>query len=236
MSDLQRSLQNGAQPGSAFRNQGGDRRWAPPGHTAGEYPNLSMYYLPIPCMHCSDPPCLPSCPTEAIYQRQDGIVLIDDESCNGCQECLHACPYNVLVYDSGKGKVWKCTLCAHRVDQRLEPFCVLCCEMEAIFFGDISDPSTQVSQLADQRKAYVLRPETRDKASSQLLPAQISSQIAHAVRFSLTSRRVSIHRGLSERFPITQSTSYGREPFCQFGKSRHVFQNEVLLKRGCRKA
>jgi Fe-S-cluster-containing dehydrogenase component len=28
----------------------------------------------------------------------------------------------VLVYDSGKGKVWKCTLCAHRVDQRLEPF------------------------------------------------------------------------------------------------------------------
>jgi len=138
---------------------GGPHRDTP----AGEYPNLSMYYLPIPCMHCSQPPCLPSCPTEAIYQRQDRIVLIDEEKCNGCQQCLEACPYGVLVYDPQKDKAWKCTLCAHRVDQGLEPFCVLCCEMEAIFFGDISNPSAQISQLAEKRKAYVLRPESGAK-------------------------------------------------------------------------
>ncbi len=91
---------------------------------AGKYPNLSMYYLPVPCMHCSEPPCLPSCPTEAIYRRQDGIVLIDEEEWNGCQQCLEACPYDMLAYDPEKDKVWKCTLCAHRVDQGLEPFCV----------------------------------------------------------------------------------------------------------------
>ena len=148
---------------------GGPHRDTP----AGEYPNLSMYYLPIPCMHCSDPPCLPSCPTEAIYQRQDGIVLIDDERCSGCQECLDACPYNVLVYDSEKGKVWKCTLCAHRVDQRLEPFCVLCCEMEAIFFGDITNPSTQISQLAEEREAYALRPESGTKPAVRYCPPRV---------------------------------------------------------------
>jgi len=148
---------------------GGPHRDTP----AGEYPNLSMYYLPIPCMHCGDPSCLPSCPTEAIYQRQDGIVLIDDERCNGCQECLDACPYNALVYDSEKGKVWKCTLCAHRVDQWLEPFCVLCCEMEAIFFGDISNPSTQISQLAEERKAYVLRPESGTKPAVRYCPPRV---------------------------------------------------------------
>lgn len=126
---------------------------------SGEYPNLSMYYLPVPCMHCNEPPCMPSCPTEAIYQRQDGIVLIDDEKCNGCQQCLEACPYDVLAYDPERDKVWKCTLCHHRVDQGLEPFCVLCCEMEAIFFGDIGDPSSQASQLIDRREAYVLKPE-----------------------------------------------------------------------------
>ena len=144
-------MENGLDMVSGIRVEtvGGPQRDTP----AGKYPNLSMYYLPIPCMHCSDPPCLPSCPTEAIYQRQDGIVLIDNEKCNGCLECLDACPYNALLYNSAKDKAWKCTLCFHRVDQRLEPFCVLCCEIEAIFFGDISDPSNQVSQLADQRKA-----------------------------------------------------------------------------------
>jgi len=148
---------------------GGPRRDTP----TGEYPNLSMYFLPVPCMHCNEPPCVPSCPTEAIYQRQDGIVLIDDEKCNGCQECLQACPYDVLVYDPEKDKVWKCTLCAHRVDQGLEPFCVLCCGMESMFFGDISDPLTQVSQRAKQRKAYVLRPESGAKPAVSYCPPRV---------------------------------------------------------------
>jgi Fe-S-cluster-containing dehydrogenase component len=145
---------------------GGPHRDTP----TGEYPNLSMYYLPIPCMHCSQPPCLPSCPTEAIYQRQDRIVLIDEEKCNGCQQCIEACPYGVLVYDAQKDKAWKCNLCAHRVDQGLEPFCVLCCEMEAIFFGDISDPSAQISKLAEKRKAYVLQPESGAEPAVRYCP------------------------------------------------------------------
>ncbi len=45
----------------------------------GDYPNLSQYYLPSPCMHCARPPCVDSCPTDAIYRRQDGIVLIKAE-------------------------------------------------------------------------------------------------------------------------------------------------------------
>ncbi|MBM4462872.1 MAG: 4Fe-4S dicluster domain-containing protein [Chloroflexi bacterium] len=145
---------------------GGPHRDTP----AGEYPNLSMYYLPVLCMHCSQPPCLPSCPTEAIYQRKDGIVLIDEEKCNGCQECLEACPYGVLVYDTQKNKAWKCNLCAHRVDEGLEPFCVLCCETEAMFFGDISDPSAQLSQLARKRKAYALQPESGAEPAVRYCP------------------------------------------------------------------
>ena len=125
----------------------------------GSYPGLSMYYLPTPCMHCGEAPCIPSCPTEAIYQRRDGIVLINEELCNGCEQCLEVCPYGVLVYVPEKDSVWKCTLCYHRVDQGLEPFCALCCEMEAIFFGDVGDASSRVSDLISQREAYVLKPE-----------------------------------------------------------------------------
>lgn len=139
---------------------------------SGEYPNFTMYYLPVPCMHCSEPPCLPACPSDAIYRRQDGIVLIDEEKCDGCQQCLEACPYDALAYDAEKDKVWKCTLCAHRVDEGIEPFCVSCCEMEAMFFGDIDDPTSHISQLAESKKAYVLKPEIGTGPAMRYIPTR----------------------------------------------------------------
>ena len=45
----------------------------------GEIPNLSMYYLPVLCNHCEKPRCQESCPVEAIVQRPDGIVFIDQQ-------------------------------------------------------------------------------------------------------------------------------------------------------------
>lgn len=126
---------------------------------AGQYPNFSMSYLPIPCMHCNMPSCIPACPTEAIYRRQDGIVLIDEDKCDGCLICQEACPYGVLGYNAKTNKVWKCTLCAHRIDEGIEPFCVTCCEMEAMFFGDIADSASQASRWADQRGVYVYKSE-----------------------------------------------------------------------------
>jgi molybdopterin-containing oxidoreductase family iron-sulfur binding subunit len=132
-----------------------------PDTPAGEYPELRMYYLPVACMHCDQPPCRDACPPEAIYQRQDGIVLIDEEKCDGCQACLPACPYDALVYDTDRNIVRKCNLCAERLDDGFEPFCALCCGPEAIFYGNIADPNSKVSQLASDRKAYILKPESK---------------------------------------------------------------------------
>jgi len=126
---------------------------------SGTYPNFSMHYLPIPCMHCAEPPCIPACPAEAIYRRQDGIVLVDEAKCDGCLMCIDACLYGVLTHNTKTSTIWKCTLCAHRIDDGEVPFCVDCCEMEAMFFGDINDPSTQVSQWAEKRNAYLYKPE-----------------------------------------------------------------------------
>ena len=139
----------------------------------GTYPDLCMHYFPILCMHCDEPPCVASCPTEAIYKRQDGIMLLDEEKCNGCQVCLEACPYDVLVYCPAKDKVWKCTLCAHRLDQGLQPFCVLCCEMEAMVCGDLGDPSSQISKLKDQNKAFTFKPELETKPAIYYSPLKV---------------------------------------------------------------
>ncbi len=46
----------------------------------GKYPRPMMYWRPITCMHCQNPPCLGACPQQAIYRRQDGIVLIEEAS------------------------------------------------------------------------------------------------------------------------------------------------------------
>jgi molybdopterin-containing oxidoreductase family iron-sulfur binding subunit len=113
----------------------------------------------FPCMHCAKPPCVDACPLEAIYKREDGIVLVDEEKCNGCQACIPACPYDALIYNPERDIVQKCSLCAQRIDQGLEPFCVLCCETEAMFFGDLDDPASEVSQIILRKGAYILHPE-----------------------------------------------------------------------------
>ena len=126
---------------------------------SGEFPDVKMHYLPKLCMHCAKPPCIDACPPGAIYKRDDGIVLIDADKCDGCEACIPACPYGVLNFDSEKNLATKCTLCAHRVEEGLEPFCVICCETEAMYFGDIADPESPLSKLIAARNAYVLQPE-----------------------------------------------------------------------------
>ncbi len=150
-------LENGIEEGSWINVQtiGGPHRDTP----SGEHPELRMHFLPILCMHCAQPPCLDACPLDAISKREDGIVLVDEEQCDGCQACVSACPYDALVLDDDRNVVRKCTLCAHRVDEGLDPFCVVCCETEAMYFGDLDDSSSAVAQIVARRKAEVLKPE-----------------------------------------------------------------------------
>ena len=53
---------------------------------------LIVYYIvPGKCSKlCSA--CVGSCPTEAIYTRDDGLKAIDQEKCVKCDNCLKACP------------------------------------------------------------------------------------------------------------------------------------------------
>ena len=138
--------------------------------TKGQFPELTMYYLPVTCMHCQDPPCVDACPTDAIYQRDDGVVILNTSKCNGCQVCLTACPYGAILWVETSNVAAKCHLCASRIEQGLKPFCVLCCESEAIHFGDLSDSGSEVSQLIAQRSAYTLKPEEKTKPAVYYLP------------------------------------------------------------------
>ncbi|MBW2409717.1 MAG: 4Fe-4S dicluster domain-containing protein [Deltaproteobacteria bacterium] len=122
----------------------------------GQYPHLKMHFLKNVCQHCDNPPCAEACPLEALVKQENGLVLLDEATCDGCQTCLDACPYDALISNADTDKAEKCNLCSHRLEQGLEPFCVICCEGQAIYFGDVNDPKSRVSKRIAAGEAYQL--------------------------------------------------------------------------------
>lgn len=136
----------------------------------GNFPNLTIDFLPRLCNHCEPPPCVASCPEDALQKRDDGIVILNQELCTGCQSCLSACPYNVIIFDDETNLAGKCDFCAHRVDQGLEPFCVICCEGQAIHFGDLNNSNSVVSKLISEKNSFQLIPEEKTNPKVYYIP------------------------------------------------------------------
>jgi molybdopterin-containing oxidoreductase family iron-sulfur binding subunit len=122
--------------------------------------NGATHSLPMMCQHCEHPPCVDVCPTGASFKRDDGIVLVDRHICIGCRYCMMACPYKArsLVHEDledtqlarmprGKGCVEACTMCMHKVDAGDNTTaCAQACPEQAILFGDLNDPASEIAQ------------------------------------------------------------------------------------------
>ncbi len=124
----------------------------------GTVPKVKISYTHDMCQQCDDAPCIPSCTKQAIYKRDDGIVIIDPEKCVGARNCIDACPYGVIYYNWDLNIAQKCTFCAHLLDKGWkEPRCVDICPTKALQFGEEED----LKELIDQ--AEELHPEFHAK-------------------------------------------------------------------------
>ncbi len=115
----------------------------------GEYENTFMMYLPRLCEHCINPACAASCPSGAIYKREeDGIVLIDQEKCRGWRMCVSGCPYKKVYYNWSTGKSEKCTLCYPRIESGNPTVCSETCVGRIRYLGVILYDADRIEEAA----------------------------------------------------------------------------------------
>ncbi len=141
--------------------------------------------FPRSCLHCDAAPCVTVCPTGASYKRaEDGIVLVNEETCIGCGLCAWACPYGARELDQAAGVMKKCTLCVDRIyndalpEADREPACVRTCPTGARHFGDFSDPASKVSRLSAERGGHALMPEMGTAPVNRYLPPRRKDALA----------------------------------------------------------
>jgi Fe-S-cluster-containing dehydrogenase component len=125
----------------------------------GTVPKVKVSNRPHLCKHCYNAACIKACPVkDAIYQREDGLVIVDPLKCTGCRNCVDSCPYEAIYFNEDLNIAQKCTGCAHLIDNGWsEPRCADACPTLAIRFLDEEDAAELIAG------ADVWMPEIKDE-------------------------------------------------------------------------
>src|SRR5690606_38673186 len=117
-----------------------------------------MFYLPRICEHCLNPSCAASCPSGAIYKREeDGIVLVDQDKCRGWRMCVTGCPYKKVYFNHKTGKAEKCTFCYPRVEVGIPTVCAETCVGRLRYIGLMlydADKVLEAASVQDEHELY----------------------------------------------------------------------------------
>ncbi len=127
----------------------------------GTVPKVKLAFTFVPCQHCESAPCIDSCPSDAIYIRNDGLVIIDPKKCSGCMRCVGACPYGKIYFNETLDIAQKCTGCAHLLDRPDGSWtttrCADICATQALKFGEESELDTSGAETLNPEYGLTTR-------------------------------------------------------------------------------
>jgi nitrate reductase beta subunit len=140
-----------------------------------EYEQAFMFYLPRICEHCLNPSCVASCPSGAMYKREeDGIVLVDQDGCRGWRFCVSGCPYKKVYFNHRSGKAEKCTFCYPRIENGQPTICSETCVGRLRYLGLVLYDADRVEAAASVRDPKRLRQAQLDVFLDPADPAVIA--------------------------------------------------------------
>lgn len=119
----------------------------------GTFPEVNRIFVTTACNHCENPACVDACPTGSISKRdEDGMVVVDKETCIGCQTCASACPFGVPAYEPEGGKMDKCDGCVEcgRTPED-QPHCVATCPTKALHWGTLAEMEALAAEKGGAR-------------------------------------------------------------------------------------
>jgi formate dehydrogenase iron-sulfur subunit len=138
------------------------------------------------CKHCQDAPCVEVCPTGALIYNEFGNVYVQQDICNGCANCVVACPFGVISRNQEDGRAHKCTLCYDRQKDGMTPACAKACPTESIKFG-------KVSELRDYAQKRVEQLHERGETDAYLYGAEAAGEYSALNSFFLLKDRASVY-------------------------------------------
>ena len=95
---------------------------------------IKGYSVPLVCFQCPKAECQTACQVGAISRNDLDVVVVDEEKCTGCGDCVQACPYGMIELND-RGLAFKCDYCGG------DPACVRECEPGALVYGEIGRAS-----------------------------------------------------------------------------------------------
>jgi len=116
----------------------------------GTADKIKVDFHPIMCQQCQDPTCMKLNPG-SLYKDQYGLIQIDEAKAAGNEKLVKACPYGAIVWNAERNVPQKCTMCAHRIAEGKAPRCADACPAQALVWGDLDDPNSEISLALKER-------------------------------------------------------------------------------------
>lgn len=124
---------------------------------------MDVAYLPTTCNQCDNAPCIKAAKNGAVYQREDGIVMIDPVKSKGQKQLVDACPYGSIWWNQALELPQKWCFDAHLLDNGWkEPRASRVCATGALKAVLVSDE--EMSALCEKENLQALRPELNSRS------------------------------------------------------------------------